>query len=782
MFWSHDLLGKKTALGAIWIAAHGKKLNKNNILKVNVAEACNKVMDPEVPQALRLQAILVGGIVIVHARQQVYLLEDAQEMLRRLRTLDSGEGGGVGAAPRAVLKEGNRAAREEAITLPLNADLGLMNLGDLFPTFPTQALSEGGASGAGRQVSGDLFVMPSLPDYPEASSGAPSHQQRRGRSRDAAGQHGSGGAGGSGARGGGLLMLGADEPDSQLEGLGRYDLELMDGPETFAVPDLDLPGMEMFQLPAHLKGRGGAAPASSGGGAEPKPQLTDELVPVPSALLGEEGFAPEGQPEVEQQQLPPASQTPQTSEDRSAGARGAAAGARQRGRGAKWGRGGPKRAKATVDDIETLQIRGWEYREWMADHSDLLVPRPLRSLGSAPAGSASKAALVAAPATAAYLPGGAWPQELCELFARVSTIPTAGGKARVKQGKGRAAPGEGEDLLEEQERLVQAGQRSGDSRDSRRSAEALLAPGGGLLPGEDLAGLDMGWGGFHEYGYGEEQALPGAEADADQAGPSAFAARQPDRGWEGHSEGEEDVETERLRAALNSTQGAEPFFPLGQTPASGGPGGSLAAGGRGGRGRRASSLLRRDSESGVLSERSSERRDSRRLSDLPEGAPLAAEDLGAMLPVVGEEEPFVEEQGGSRRKRRRTGEAEEPSAPLEGTGGLTQFELLEASAPTQAPPGGPLSDSLNRQTLAFVGVMHARFQAAEEQQRDDGAATLSLLGMAERLSRMDAAKLFYQALVARSHGFLALEQAQPYGDILLSRGQNLQGGEDGDDE
>jgi hypothetical protein len=40
-------------------------------------------MDPEVPQALRLQAILVGGIVIVHARQQVYLLEDAQEALVR---------------------------------------------------------------------------------------------------------------------------------------------------------------------------------------------------------------------------------------------------------------------------------------------------------------------------------------------------------------------------------------------------------------------------------------------------------------------------------------------------------------------------------------------------------------------------------------------------------------------------------------------------------------------------------------------------------------------------
>lgn len=49
------------------------------------------------------------------------------------------------------------------------------------------------------------------------------------------------------------------------------------------------------------------------------------------------------------------------------------------------------------------------------------------------------------------------------------------------------------------------------------------------------------------------------------------------------------------------------------------------------------------------------------------------------------------------------GEAEEGSAVLEGTDGLTQFELLEASAPTQALPGGPLGDSLNRQTLAFVG-------------------------------------------------------------------------------
>lgn len=62
----------------------------------------------------------------------------------------------------------------------------------------------------------------------------------------------------------------------------------------------------------------------------------------------------------------------------------------------------------------------------------------------------------------------------------------------------------------------------------------------------------------------------------------------------------------RLRAALNSTQGGpagEPFFPLGLTPASADPSrhGSMLRGGRGAK--RASSVLRRDSESGMASER-----------------------------------------------------------------------------------------------------------------------------------------------------------------------------------
>lgn len=64
--------------------------------------------------------------------------------------------------------------------------------------------------------------------------------------------------------------------------------------------------------------------------------------------------------------------------------------------------------------------------------------------------------------------------------------------------------------------------------------------------------------------------------------------------------------THRLRAALNGTAGSEPYYlqQQGLTPASADQArpGSATGTGRGGRGKRGSGLLRRDSE-GSLSER-----------------------------------------------------------------------------------------------------------------------------------------------------------------------------------
>jgi hypothetical protein len=65
-------------------------------------------------------------------------------MQRRLRAMDNGE---AEARNRLTLGEGKAAAREEAITLPMDGDMRMLNLGDLFPDFPAPALSEGGTSG-----------------------------------------------------------------------------------------------------------------------------------------------------------------------------------------------------------------------------------------------------------------------------------------------------------------------------------------------------------------------------------------------------------------------------------------------------------------------------------------------------------------------------------------------------------------------------------------------------------------------------------------------------------
>jgi hypothetical protein len=41
----------------------------------------NQILSPDVPHSLRLQGILIGGVVVVFNRQAVYLLEDMQDMM-----------------------------------------------------------------------------------------------------------------------------------------------------------------------------------------------------------------------------------------------------------------------------------------------------------------------------------------------------------------------------------------------------------------------------------------------------------------------------------------------------------------------------------------------------------------------------------------------------------------------------------------------------------------------------------------------------------------------------
>ncbi|KAL6747252.1 Rec8 like protein-domain-containing protein [Haematococcus lacustris] len=121
MFYSKDLLSRRSPLGAIWTIAHGKKLSKNKLLGISVQEICNEILHPDVPHSLRLQGILIGGVVVVFNKQTHYLLEDLQEMMRRVKDAIRVESGG---AEQATLQHGKDKAKREAITL-VDHDSGL---------------------------------------------------------------------------------------------------------------------------------------------------------------------------------------------------------------------------------------------------------------------------------------------------------------------------------------------------------------------------------------------------------------------------------------------------------------------------------------------------------------------------------------------------------------------------------------------------------------------------------------------------------------------------------
>jgi hypothetical protein len=65
-------------------------------------------------------------------------------------------------------------------------------------------------------------------------------------------------------------------------------------------------------------------------------------------------------------------------------------------------------------------------------------------------------------------------------------------------------------------------------------------------------------------------------------------------------------------------------------------------------------------------------------------------------------------------------------------------------------------------------IFRTRLAAAEP-----SAPGLSFLDMAQQLGRMEAARLFYQVLVAKSAGFIQAQQELAYGDIVITAGQYL---------
>ncbi|KAK8240208.1 Rad21/Rec8 N terminal domain-containing protein [Phyllosticta capitalensis] len=92
MFYSHEVLtSRKHGVATVWLVAtlgsrsSLKKVNRKAILDVNVPKACETILMPEAPMALRLQSNLLYGVTRVYLQQCTYILADCQNAHNSIR-------------------------------------------------------------------------------------------------------------------------------------------------------------------------------------------------------------------------------------------------------------------------------------------------------------------------------------------------------------------------------------------------------------------------------------------------------------------------------------------------------------------------------------------------------------------------------------------------------------------------------------------------------------------------------------------------------------------------
>eukprot|EP00039_Didymoeca_costata_P019578 m.338093 g.338093 ORF g.338093 m.338093 type:complete len:553 (-) comp18312_c0_seq1:82-1740(-) len=86
MFYSEFVLAKKGALGKVWLAAHWeKKLTRTQASKSNIVEACNSIIKPVAPLALRTSGHLLLGVVRIFEIKQKNLMHDCNDAFVKFR-------------------------------------------------------------------------------------------------------------------------------------------------------------------------------------------------------------------------------------------------------------------------------------------------------------------------------------------------------------------------------------------------------------------------------------------------------------------------------------------------------------------------------------------------------------------------------------------------------------------------------------------------------------------------------------------------------------------------
>ncbi|XP_032227591.1 double-strand-break repair protein rad21 homolog [Nematostella vectensis] len=118
MFYSHQILTRKGKLGIIWLAANydGSRrfLSSRDFRKVNIVKACNEIINPKLPFALRLSSTLLVGVVRVHREQARIVLVEATDMMKAVKDLFT--------KPSADDLQMDQPVSDKVLTLPLLLD------------------------------------------------------------------------------------------------------------------------------------------------------------------------------------------------------------------------------------------------------------------------------------------------------------------------------------------------------------------------------------------------------------------------------------------------------------------------------------------------------------------------------------------------------------------------------------------------------------------------------------------------------------------------------------
>lgn len=87
MFFSEDLLSKDGALAPVWLAANmEKKLSRQQFMKTDITSSVHAIVDSAgVPLALRLSGQLLLGVVRIYSKKTVYLMDECNEVLLKLK-------------------------------------------------------------------------------------------------------------------------------------------------------------------------------------------------------------------------------------------------------------------------------------------------------------------------------------------------------------------------------------------------------------------------------------------------------------------------------------------------------------------------------------------------------------------------------------------------------------------------------------------------------------------------------------------------------------------------